>query len=349
MSNVKQINKEEKNKIIKDYLSGDSVNILISKYHHNYNTIKEILDEAYINHSRINNFHTSIPKISLTEEEKDLIVYLYTVQGLGQLACAKAVGHSDVRLVRRVLKERKIKIRNFSESAIISNENRVKYSVNSSYFKTQTHNMAYILGILASDGTVSKRDNTIKLGLSSIDYDYLVMLSKELGSTRPIKTYTTSKGFSNSNLTIVSSEIKKDLSEYNIVPQKTFTFKFPTKLKREYWIDVIRGYYDGDGSVSTSGKHAIKWQIASATKDVLEHIVDFFFEEYNIPKVNIRQERERLYVICYSINATKMIYNHLYNEGCLYLPRKKEKYDKLIKDFTNEIDLQETAVPQCEE
>lgn len=208
-------------------------------------------------------------------------------------------------------------------------QNQKKYPLNEDFFMIQSHDMAYVLGILASDGTVRKDSNEIKLTLAVIDEDYLVQLHNLIGG-RPIKKYEDRKGHKNVTWSFSSKKIKDELSKYNIVPNKTYTMKFPMELKEEYWIDFIRGYFDGDGSISTAGAHSIRWQLCSKTKEILETIIDYFEKKYSIPKVSIYKRQDGLYYFQYSSTATKSIYKILYSENCLYLPRKKEKFQSLI-------------------
>ena len=270
--------------------------------------------------------------IQLSQEVIDKIIYDYTINKYGLIKTGKNNGVGE-RIVRRVLLENKIHIRSRSEAAIVSNIQRRQFNVDDNYFSTENSNMAYLLGFLASDGTVDKKNNRIKIGLSSIDKEFLVKIKEELKYEGDIFNYITSNGFSVSELTFTSQQIKKDLARYNIVPNKTFTFKFPKNLNKKYWIDFIRGYFDGDGSVSTAGNNAIRWQICSATKNVLETIVDFFYEEYHIKKVSILEQPRKnntLYYFQYSTNATKEIFSILYKKNSLKLPRKYLKFKELV-------------------
>lgn len=208
-------------------------------------------------------------------------------------------------------------------------QNQRKYPLNEDFFFEQGHDLAYVLGFLAADGTVRKNSNEVKLTLAAVDKDFLEQLRSLVGGT-PIKEYSTEKGYKNATWTFSSKRVKEELATYNIVPQKTNTFQFPRKLRKEFWIDFIRGYFDGDGSVSTAGPEAIRWQICSNTEDVLKVIVDYFEEEYSIPRVTIYRRRDGLYYFQYSTRATRKIYEILYTDNCLYLPRKREKFKSLI-------------------
>ena len=273
-----------------------------------------------------------INKLQLPKETVDKIIDYYCNYQYGQQKTAKLCGVT-ITQVRKTLLENNIRIRNFSEAATISNQIRRKYSVNDNYFDEENPNMAYYLGFIAADGTVSKDGNQIKIGLSSVDKNFLERMREELSIEKEIFTYETANGFSVSELRFTSAKIKQKLAEYNIVPRKTYSFSFPTKLNRKYWIDFIRGYFDGDGSISTAGPHAIRFQICAHRKEVLETIINFFYEEYSIPKVNIQiaqREKNNLYYFQYSTSSTKEIYNKLYYPNCICLPRKYEKYTALI-------------------
>lgn len=269
-------------------------------------------------------------KQEISKEIREKIIFNYVENKYGIIKSGKEFGLGE-RIVRRILQEGDIKLRTKEEALILQNKAR-RIMVNDNYFDTEDHNMAYILGILASDGTVRKKVNEVKLTLNENDAELLEKIKAEIDYVGNIRHYEDVKGFKNATLAFTSKKIKNKLAEYNIVPEKTLTFSFPQKLKKEYWIDFIRGYFDGDGSVGMAGE-GLRWQICSATKDVLQTIVDFFEEEYEIPKVNIQvQQRVKpLYSIQYSTNSTKKIFQILYTPESLYLERKFKKFSDIVK------------------
>ena len=236
----------------------------------------------------------------------------------------------DPRTVKRILQENGIKIRSQKEQNKYSPQNQRVYNINDMYFSVQSPNMAYLLGFIAADGCIYEKTNVIKIALSSTDNSFLLKIKEELQSESPIMHYQTKDGYNVSELKFSSFQIKKDLADYNIIPRKTYNFKFPMKLKKEYYKDFIRGYFDGDGSVSTAGKEAIRWQLISHEKDILNHILNYF-EEFGIPKVSIYTDHNNNYYIQYSTTATKHIYDILYYDNCFCLDRKYNKYRDLLK------------------
>lgn len=233
-------------------------------------------------------------------------------------------------LLKKELINSGVKIRNRNEQNKFNPQNQRIYYVNDLYFSKQTQTMAYLLGFYAADGCVYKNKNAIKLTLASVDRDFLEKIKKELNATFPIRDYETKDGYKNSEFIFSSSQIKKDFADYNIIPLKTYKFDFPSKLKEEFYLDFIRGYFDGDGSISTAGK-SLRWQICSYRKEVLTKIVDILYK-YNIPKVSVQKYSNRnIYCIQYSTNSTKKIFELLYYNNCFCLERKYEKFKTLVK------------------
>lgn len=281
---------------------------------------------------------------SYTKEQEDLIIDLYVNQQKGQAYVCK-IAHTTPATMKKFLVSRGYTIRNFSEAATISNINRAK-GKNKDYFYTQSSNMAWLLGFLASDGCVRKDRNEIKIGLSKVDKEILEKIKQELQIENAISEYVTAEGFESVTLQWTCKEHKEELAKYSIIPEKTFKLKPPYALDKKYWIDYIRGYFDGDGSVNlihNKEQLSLRWQVCSATPEILQFIVDYLYEEFHIPKVNIQTQKRpnhELYVIQYSTNATKSIYNILYTPNSLFLNRKKQHY----QDILNEINSHETAI-----
>ena len=324
---------EEINNIINDYNDGMGIDGIIKKYHHSHKTIKNILIENNI-HIRTNSEINKGKLKSKTTPEIEQEIINYYLAGNGLKSTGSKFGYGAYA-TKSILIKNNIPIRNFSQSAILSNINRKKFFCDVDYFKTQSANMAYILGFLAADGYVGLNNNEIKITLAEKDSELLEKIKEELKYTGEVKHNTTSKGFDIATLEITCSEYKKDLAQYNIIPQKTFTFSIPDTLQEKYYIDFIRGYWDGDGTICTAGKSAIRSSLCGARKITLEQILNFLEEKYNIPKVTIyeRAGKNTLYYFQYSNTSTKKLFKALYyKEDLLYLDRKYKKFCELCID-----------------
>ena len=109
-------------------------------------------------------------------------------------------------------------------------------------------------------------------------------------------------------------------------------FKFPETLKEEFYIDYIRGLFDGDGSIKDTNCTPT-WQIDSSSKDIIENIQQILLK-YNIEtKIQEKQSKNiPLYrIYCYGQKKCRKIYELLYNNAEIFMARKKEKFENLLK------------------
>ena len=202
--------------------------------------------------------------------------------------------------------------------------------VDNNYFSEQNNRMAYIMGFLAADGNVSKNGNRIQSQLSLKDKEHLEMIQSEIGGCE-VYEYE-SNGYKSCGWHCCSSQIKKDLAVYGIIPHKTGTLSIPKVLDKQYWKDFIRGYFDGDGTICKDGT-GFRVTITSANKEILEDI-NSYFEENGIKPSNLYKDHNNI-CIRFRSQASIDIYNLLYYNDCLCLKRKKEKYIELMKEKYN--------------
>ena len=202
--------------------------------------------------------------------------------------------------------------------------------VNNNYFSEQNNRMAYIMGFLAADGNVSKNGNRIQSQLSLKDKEHLEMIQSEIGGCE-VYEYE-SNGYKSCGWHCCSSQIKKDLAVYGIIPHKTGTLSIPKVLDKQYWKDFIRGYFDGDGTICKDGT-GFRVTITSANKEILEDI-NSYFEENGIKPSNLYKDHNNI-CIRFRSQASIDIYNLLYYDGCLCLDRKKNKFLELMKEKYN--------------
>jgi len=267
-------------------------------------------------------------KIIIPQKQVEKIIYNYQVLKMAQGKAGQEFGYS-AKIVKRLLQENNVYIRSQSES-------RQQYHIKENYFNTETSNMAYILGLLASDGCVASNKNLIYIELQRSDKELLEKVNQELENERPVKDYCASNGYENSKIYFYSKQAKEQLAKYKIIPNKTYSenFGFPTNLQKKYWIDYIRGYFDGDGCIKDSN-HTPTWEINSVNYEIIETIQKFFLEEFNIQlkiQTFINNRKIPMYrVYCYGQENCHKIFDILYNNTNLFLTRKKEKFKSLLK------------------
>ena len=264
--------------------------------------------------------------IILTKEQEDKIIYNYTILKYGQKKSGAFIPVSD-KIVKKVLLKHNIPIKTIQET------NVNKYFINPDYFKKQSEDVGYWIGILGSDGSVNKNKNEIYIELQRQDRELLEKLNSTIENQRPVRDYETARGYENSKMYFYSAEIKKDLKEFKIIPNKTYdkNYGFPFKLNKKYYKDYLRGLFDGDGSIKYG--NSLTWQVDSGSLEIILELQKFLKEndietQYTIcPKQNI--DIYRLY--CYGKDKIEKIYNLMYNtNSTLFLKRKKDKFKKFL-------------------
>jgi hypothetical protein len=118
-----------------------------------------------------------------------------------------------------------------------------KYFLDYSFFEKKEKEFFYLIGLMASDGSV-KNKKTFSLSQSGDSgYELLSLILKKLKSNHKIYTYKNSNSF-----TITDERVVKVLTEYNIYPNKTLTYELPhlNDVELKYF---LQGYVDGDGSI----------------------------------------------------------------------------------------------------
>lgn len=225
-----------------------------------------------------------------------------------------------------------------------------KYNSNESFFKTITHDSAYVLGWIASDGCVQYIPNkSYKIRLELKDKDVLEDIKRLIDTDTEI--YTTSRHTGRIGLTgksdvlselyllqISSKKMVKNLLDLGIHPNKTKRNKVPKEITDEFMKDFILGYFDSDGSiyVEERGKYKrLKTYICSCTREILEQFGAFLKSEIGIiPK--IYQENPKgyapLYKLMYSSKESYALCRYLYKDAKTFLKRKHDVYINSVEN-----------------
>ncbi|WP_297419399.1 LAGLIDADG family homing endonuclease [Clostridium sp.] len=202
------------------------------------------------------------------------------------------------------------------------------YQLNDTYFeKIDTETKAYILGFLYADGSVSANKYYLSIDISIEDIEIIDLISKELYITPPKYMYKTIKNRKYVKLCVGSKKICSDLINLGCIPNKTFLIKFPNENQVPNYLlsHFIRGYFDGDGCITT--KEGIR---PMAT---IIGTLDFLDGVYNILNFNNIKKRcmfkiSKIYRLSISnLKDNYYFYHYIYNNSTVYLKRKKDKYD----------------------
>lgn len=206
------------------------------------------------------------------------------------------------------------------------------------YFKTWSHDMAYILGFIMADGSIRHKDycNTggyaVAINIHLKDKNILDYIKSEIKTKANVNIYKWTGSDSiyreQASLVISSKELIEDLIKLGVIPQKTGKETFP-KMPKEFEIDFIRGYFDGDGCIlKTTQKQKDKiyplycFKITCANKSFL----DICKNKFDNLGGNVRFHGNNCYVWCAAskkdiIEIRKLFYE---NHNRFTLERKKQ-------------------------
>ena len=279
-----------------------------------------------------------------TENYKKEVVDLYN-QGYHFYQIAKMV-HSNHKVVKRTLIEQGVNLRTVAE-------NHRKWELDEHYFDCiDTPNKAYILGFLYADGFNSLDKHSVRIALQEEDKDILEEMRMELKSSKPL-TYLDFKGEIRSNgftcknmyqLEVYGNHICKRLDEIGMHQNKSLILQYPSIISEQLHSHFIRGYFDGDGSISLSrknGKISSSSITITSTENFCKSIYDILSNYLDIRKVSIRDAS------CHN-GITRVIgisnkyvcldfCNWIYKDADMYLKRKYNKYIEL-KEYLSNLD-----------
>ena len=311
----------KKEEIIQKYLDGMSISALEREYYptYNYRNIRKILVDNNIE------IKGGRKKKTLTEEQLHYLEQKYCNEGedLNKLA---DYFNWDKETLRNLINEK---------GFIKKTTNRINKRLIEDYFNIiDTEEKAYFLGLLITDGNVSKSDNKkgrIRLQLQAKDKDILLQFKEKLQIDSDL--ILDPRGNQCYSVEISSDIMFTDLSKYNIIPNKTYETKnLPTNIPTHLMRHFLRGMIDGDGSI-TFDEQMSKDVSLNFTSFHKSFVLDF---QKEIDKLINKNNHNKLFFTsawhCQwrGYNQVLSILNILYKDATIYLDRKYKLYNLLL-------------------
>jgi|GEM_PF-343442 len=205
------------------------------------------------------------------------------------------------------------------------------YNIDEEFFSKWSPEMAWVLGLLFTDGSVGKN----RVILTSVDLALLEKVKRHLKSTKPIIKYP--QGYNKSkylyHFGLYREKMREDLDRLGLIPQKSLTMRFPD-VPQQYIRHFIRGCWDGDGSVYLERKDKLRANFVSGSKKFITRIV---LELYKIG-IGRYGLREPAYIkpMTYLRNGTT-IHTHR-TRNAYYIKIGGEKCERLFHYFYDGVD-----------
>lgn len=268
--------------------------------------------------------------MKLNKLSKGELVELYVnrKKSLGDIAKLYAVSRTAVY---KKLKTYGIKQRSKSEARIEAQKQgklpQQFFDINKNFFSSWSPDMAYVLGLIITDGCISK---TGVISLSMNDRELLEKVKKVMGSAHNIAPSKHQKGLYYFHF--AREKLVEDLYKFGIFPRKSLTVKFPY-VPQEYLPDFIRGVFDGDGSVFFD-KRRLKFPLRSKFISGSENFIEGLqksLEYLGMPKRTVYKQKTKngwSYMFIYDHKDSVKLLDILYKntQNGLFLERKYKRF-----------------------
>lgn len=213
-----------------------------------------------------------------------------------------------------------------------------RYPINEATFDTiDTELKAYCLGFLYADGSVGHYggDYSIRIHIHRDDAEILDLFQRCVETTKPWYIDKRDRAI----LAVSNKRLYQALERLGVVQAKTFKITFPTpdQVPPQLLHHFIRGYFDGDGSVS-GREHQIRVMGVSITSNMpfavilQDTLVEVGFSRTKIHPIPSKvQEGQLVGVLHYGGGRNvQRFYDYIYRNATVYLARKHTRMRRLL-------------------
>lgn len=224
--------------------------------------------------------------------------------------------------IRKKYKVHSSTLNNIFYSYGIEKVRKRKRAVNKDFFETiDTEEKAYWLGFLFADGYNDERRGYIEVALASKDKEHLEKFKQAIESEHPIADRLIKKSLV-VRLMFCSRKMSNDLASHGCVQAKSLILEFPDSVPEELVHHFIRGYFDGDGSVSVNLEKGTYSVSVLGTKKFLNQLRSYT----NLSMTKYDQKGEAFALRYGGRQNLLKIYDYLYKDATIFLDRKREKF-----------------------
>jgi DNA-binding transcriptional regulator WhiA len=217
-----------------------------------------------------------------------------------------------------------------------------KYDLDQPFFNViDTEEKAYWLGMMFADGSIysSKKGKMFHLTLQGRDLHHVKKFKKALKAVAPVHHQKKKNHY---GLFIWSGLLYDSLERAGCIRQKGAYIRLPKEdiLPKSLVRHFVRGYFDGNGCFSWSRSNfRVAIRIVSNT-DFVADLKEIFTSEvgvkhyYHKEPVEYQDYPGRYYTNLDfgTYEGALGLYHYMYDNATVFLERKKEKFNKFIKE-----------------
>lgn len=237
---------------------------------------------------------------------------------------------------------------------------------NENFFEETNEAQLYFVGLIASDGCINDAGNSKSLNFCINPKDIMILekLKELLESDSEIKVISyqqtlknvknpVEKTYHSARFNVGSNKLCESLERrFLITPRKSLTYEMPEWLINHPLVNFsLLGYMDGDGSISLVKKKSRKgklekpqarFQVLGSEKFVHQYAEILQKNILNLPVGFFKKGKIYMLYVSGNDNVAK-ICKFLYKDATIFLPRKKERADKIIADYDRRMNEEKTS------
>lgn len=215
-----------------------------------------------------------------------------------------------------------------------------KYFFDFDFFeKIDNELSAYWLGFIYADGCIQRQnkygEQEFKIAISEKDLELLEKFKEDIKSTYPIR-YDKSKEQTQVIQSLRSQKAVNDLKQLGCIENKSLILTFPTEdqVPKEFIYHFIRGYFDGDGSITYYQKEKNHKKQFTISFVGTENFIKSLYNYFNMGSIFKDKRKENSWYITINGNQqVKKIYELMYKDATRYMDRKYQKFQLLLNEI----------------
>lgn len=195
---------------------------------------------------------------------------------------------------------------------------------------------AYWLGFMYADGYISEKvrgygQDSFGITLQIDDEEHLKKFKNAISATNPITYDKSKKGKNQCRLLLTSQKTVDDLISQGCFKHKSLILQPPKTVPEDLMFHFIRGYFDGDGSITkthTPGKNYITNEYRYGVNIVGTYEMCYWLQE-KLEMGSVIKEKRREGTYYYSLGGRKQLqefFQMLYQNATIYMDRKYNRF-----------------------
>lgn len=222
---------------------------------------------------------------------------------------------------------------NYTKS-ILKYATRSKIFTDENFFNEWSHELAYFLGWMASDGNIVKEKHVFRITSTDIGHLKKLFSMFSYGWTVSIRKWNKLHEMNHNpagTIAIARKDIVRKLMEYGIMPKKSLTIKMPY-VPPQYLRDFARGVFEGDGCITLKKSLYPKIVFASGSKEFLDGLGAAIEKQTGL-KVYVSVDKNGTWHLDYNSPAATEILFHYFYDGVPSNMILERKYNKFLEYF----------------